>query len=152
MYETTDLPESDQVSDFYYEKENEAIERIHIEPDKAFNKFKGKYLNQRNADFSDSIDKKKKTGYDATTDIWELNEVGQNETPLQKYNRLRCELNELLEDVTKIQTNKGDKDDCFVSPEQIQDTLSKLNALRLEERLGSDMFSAADDPQTSLLK
>ncbi|XP_045482033.1 dynactin subunit 2-like [Harmonia axyridis] len=152
VYETNDLPESDQVTDFYYEKENEVIERIHIEPDQAFSKFKGKYLNQRNADFSDGIGNSNKTGYDATTENWELIGDGQNESPIQKYNRLFCELNELLEDVTKIQANKSDKSASEVTPEQIQDTLSKLKALRLEERLGGDVSSTIDNPQSFLVK
>ncbi|XP_044754232.1 dynactin subunit 2 [Coccinella septempunctata] len=152
VYETTDLPESDQVGDFYYEKDSEVIERIHIEPDQAFNKFKGKYLNQRNADFSDRISNTNRTGYDAISGNWELTGDGQNESPIQKYNRLYCELNELLEDVTKIQSTKSDKGDDLVTPAQIQDALSKLKALQLEESLGSDMLSTMDDPQRFLLK
>jgi hypothetical protein len=33
---------------------------------------------------------------------WELVESGEKETPLQKYQRLQCEMKELLEEVTQL--------------------------------------------------
>ncbi|KAL3268898.1 hypothetical protein HHI36_007985 [Cryptolaemus montrouzieri] len=151
VYETNDLPESDQAADFY-EKESEIVEKIHITPDEAFNQFKGKYLNQRNIDFSDRISSSIRTGYDAISGSWELAGLGQKETPLQRFNRLQCEFNELLEDVTKIQANKNGKIDCAITTEQIQDSLKKLTALQLEETLGSDVLSNMNYPQSHLLK
>jgi hypothetical protein len=50
VYETNDLPESEQVTDFF-EEENDSIERIHISASEAFNKFKGKFLKANTVDF-----------------------------------------------------------------------------------------------------
>lgn len=33
---------------------------------------------------------------------WELVGIGEKETPLQKYQRLQCEMKELLEEVTQL--------------------------------------------------
>jgi hypothetical protein len=33
---------------------------------------------------------------------WELVESGEKETPLQKYQRLQCEMKELLEEITQL--------------------------------------------------
>ncbi|KAK9877061.1 hypothetical protein WA026_016087 [Henosepilachna vigintioctopunctata] len=151
VYETNDLPESDQAADFY-EKESDVVEKIHTTPDQAFNQFQGKYLNQRNLDFSDRISSTIRTGYAAASGNWELTGNGHKETPLQKYNRIQCELNELMEDVSKIQANKNDKIDCVITSEQIDDALKKLTSLKLEESLGTDVLSNITDPQGFLLK
>lgn len=65
------LPESEQDNSFFV-PENCPVERIHISSEEAFNKFKGKFLNAANVDFSDSINKQVKTGYDCRSGDWEL--------------------------------------------------------------------------------
>lgn len=151
VYESNDLPESEQVTDFY-EPENNAVERIHVTADEAYNKFKGKYLNQQNVDFSDRISSSFRTGYDARSGDWELASQGEKETPLQKYQRLQCEYKELLEEVNKLQSDKKEKFDCVLTADQVQQALFKLGDLKLEEALGSDIVSSISDPQGSLLK
>ncbi|KAF2903638.1 hypothetical protein ILUMI_02545 [Ignelater luminosus] len=152
VYETNDLPESDQTSDFY-EEESESIERLHISASEAFNKFKAKSLNANKVDFSERISKHIRTGYDARSGDWELVEQGQQETPLQKYQRLQCEMKELLEEVNKIKNDKkGEEANCLVSGEQVQEALNKLLDLRLEESLGAEVVSSITDPQGAQLK
>lgn len=145
------MPEADQTSDFY-EEENESIERIHLSASEAFNKFKGKSLVGNKVDFSERISRRIRTGYDARSGDWELAELGQTETPLQKYQRLLCELNELQEDVEKIKTDKKADDSCIVSTGQVQEALAKLSELRLEETLGADVISSIADPQGAQIK
>lgn len=64
IYETADVVDQ-ETSDYYDEEpENESIERLHISTKDSFNKFKGKYLTGH-VDFSDSLSKRLRTGYDA---------------------------------------------------------------------------------------
>lgn len=152
VYETSDLPESEQVTDFY-EEENDAIERIHISASEAFNKFKGKFLKTNNVDFSERISKRIRTGYDARSGDWELVGEGEKETPLQKYQRLQCEMKELLEEVAKIQSEKKDEEiSGMVTTAQIEQALWKLNDLKLQESLGVDVMANLSDPEGTQIK
>lgn len=152
VYETTDLPESEQAADFYEEPENESIERIHLSADEAFNKFKGKFLNANNVDFSSRISKKMRTGYDALSGDWELRAAGEKETPIQKYNRLQCEMKELLEEVGSIDKTKKDDKDCMLTTQQVEQSLKKLADLKLEETLGAEIVSQISDPPGAQIK
>lgn len=152
VYETSDLPESEQVTDFY-EEENDAIERIHISANEAFNKFKGKFLKTDNVDFSERISKKIRTGYDARSAHWELVEEGASETFLQKFQRLQCEVKELLEDLEKKELEKKDDElNVKVTTAQIDQALWKLNDLKLEESLGVDVMANLSDPEGTQIK
>lgn len=71
MYESVDLPESEQADNFY-EPENEPVEKIDISSEEAYKKFKGKFLNAANVDFSERLGKQFRTGYDARNGDWEL--------------------------------------------------------------------------------
>lgn len=150
-YATNDLPESDQTSDFY-EEENNAIDCIEISPNEAFNKFKGKSLNSNVVDFSERISRRIRTGYDARTGDYELAGQGQHETPLQKYQRLKCEMQELFEEVNKFKNDKNIDSDCLVTTEQLQQALEKLTDMKLEENLGDDVISSIVDPQGAQVK
>ncbi|RZC32162.1 dynactin subunit 2, partial [Asbolus verrucosus] len=152
VYETNDLPESEQAADFF-EDENDAIERIHISASEAFNKFKGKFLKANNVDFSERISKRIRTGYDARSGDWELVGEGEKETALQKYQRLQCEMKELLEEVTKLQNDKnGEETSCLITSNQVEQGLKKLTDLKLEESLGADVISSISDPQGTQIK
>lgn len=64
VYESEDVVDQ-ETSDYYDEEpESESIERLHISTKDSFNKFKGKYLTGH-VDFSDSLSKRLRTGYDA---------------------------------------------------------------------------------------
>lgn len=129
------------------------MERIHISATDAFNKFKGKFLKSDNVDFSERISKRIRTGYDARSGDWELVGDGEKETPLQKYQRLQCEMKELLEEVTKIQAEKKGEDvNCLISSSQVEQALKKLTDLKLEESLGADLISSISDPQGTQIK
>lgn len=152
VYETTDLPESEQAADFY-EEENDTVERIHVSANDAHNKFKGKFLNASNVDFSSRISKNIRTGYDARSGDWELALDGTKESPMQKYQRLQCEMKELLEEITSLKDNKKDEaSNCLISTQQVEESLKKLTDLKLESTLGPDLVSKLADPQGAQLK
>lgn len=141
------MPESDQTSDFY-EEESEVIEKTNISPTEAFNKYKDKSLTASKVDFSEKISRNISTGY-----TYELVKQGENETVLQKYQRLQCEMSELLDEVQKIQSLKNEKDvNCLVSTQQIEQALKKLADLKLEDSFGSDVVSTITDPQGAQIK
>ncbi|XP_017781946.1 PREDICTED: dynactin subunit 2 [Nicrophorus vespilloides] len=162
VYDSTCLPESDQSIDFCEESEG-VVERIHISVDDAFNRFKDKGLDSDRVDFSDRISKRIRTGYDARSGDWELlglqQQGGTNritaETPLQKFQRLQCEMVELHEDVKRITSeDKENKEEtnCLVSRAQVEMGLQKLADLKLEETLGQDVISNIMDPQGAQIK
>nr|CAH7758282.1 unnamed protein product [Callosobruchus chinensis] len=147
VYETNDLPESEQAADFY-EEDEDPVERIHISSDDAFNKFKDKYLSSENVDFSSRIRSKKCTGYDARHGEWELVGPGEKETPVQKYNRLQCEMRELLVQVKELEKNKkADDANCVVSTTKVEQALKQLADLKLEETLGEEIVAQISDPR-----
>ncbi|KAF5273949.1 hypothetical protein FQA39_LY01064 [Lamprigera yunnana] len=149
VYETNDLPESDQTADFF-EEESTSVERLQISANEAFNKFKGKTINANGVDFSQRISKGIRIGYDAHN--WELLEKGERETPLQKYQRLECEMNELFEEVSQLKNEKNEANNWLVTGEQVQQALEKLADLKLEESLGGDVISSIIDPQGAQMK
>ncbi|XP_023025073.1 dynactin subunit 2 [Leptinotarsa decemlineata] len=152
VYETSDLPESEQSTDFY-EEETDPIERIHISTDDAFKKFQGKFLHGENVDFSSRISRKLRTGYDARSGEWELMGHGEMETPIQKYHRLQCEMKELLEEVNDLQNNKNEDDpNCLISSQKVEQSLKQLADLKLEESLGEAIVSKISDPQGVQIK
>lgn len=120
----------------------------------AFNKFKGKTLESGKVDFSERLNRRLHTGYDARSGNWELVEQGRKETVLQKYQRLQCEMKELFEEVNALKDSGKEKDggDCLVSKEQVEESLKKLIDLKLEETLGVDIISSITDPEGAQLK
>lgn len=102
MYETDDLPEADQDPEFN-EPESDSIERPHLDINAAHSRFKDKILIcGKDVDFSDKYRRRKNTGYQAINGDWEIAGEGETETIFQKCNRLRCEFNELLEEISKV--------------------------------------------------
>ncbi|CAH0692028.1 unnamed protein product [Spodoptera exigua] len=131
VYETGDLPEADQ-PDPTEEEENECIEQLHLSVKDSFNKFKGRFLTGA-VDFSDRLSRKSRIGYRAGE--WELAAEGEPETILERYNRLRCEFSELLEQVTEQQNKatESEKDEYTKLAVQINSTKKLLEELKLEE-------------------
>jgi len=155
-YETADLPECNQNTDFY-EEETDTIERLHISASEAFNRFKGKTLDGKGIDFSDRLSKRLRTGYDARSGDWELVESGEKETPLQKYQRLQCEMKELLEEITQLKEMAKDEKDLeklssLLLSSHVEVAQKQLAEVRLEETLGSELMTSLADPQGSQLR
>lgn len=153
VYETGDLPESEQFQTFYSEDESDSIEKLHISATEAFNKFKGKYTVGKNVDFSDRISLKPRTGYKFGD--WELSAQGEQETPVQKYQRLKCEVNELIEEINELKEKAKDEEEVKSAIDiisQVEMIGKQLNSLKLDECLGSNLLAALSDPQGTRFK
>ncbi|KMQ92999.1 putative dynactin subunit 2-like protein [Lasius niger] len=154
VYETSDLPESEQMR-MYCEDEPDSscVEQLHISAKEAFNKFKGKQIVGKPTDFSDRLSNKPRTGYKFGD--WELVSEGEKETPLQKYQRLQCEIKELYEEVNELKENSKDEVEIKSASEiisQAQQIEKQLVSLKLEECLGPDVVASLSDPQGTMLK
>lgn len=143
------MPEAEQAADLY-DDSKDIIERVQITPKEAFDIFKDKKLAADKVDFSDRISKRLRTGYEIGN--WELAAKGENETVLQKYNRINCEIEELLEETEKIKSSGENDANSLLTKEKVEVLLKKLADLRLEETLGSQIVSNITDPQGVQLK
>ena len=158
IYETGDLPECDlYISDS--DEISTSVETLHVTTTDALGKFKGKQVSG-NANLSEGIQANKRQECVVWNGDYELAGTGSGpkgtETPLQKYQRLNCEVRELLEelDLAKNQAveNTGTEKHAqslvgiTTQTTQLQDQLSKL---KLEEMLGSDLVKQLDDPRSA---
>lgn len=153
VYETGDLPESEQFQTFYSEDDTDSIEKLHISATEAFNKFKGKYMVGKNVDFSDRISLKPRTGYKFGD--WELCAQGEQETPIQKYQRLKYEINELIGEINELKEKAKDEEEVKSAVDiisQVEMIGQQLNSIKLDECLGSDLVAALSDPQGTQIK
>lgn len=151
VYETTDLPEAEQFQ--YSEDESDVIEKLHITATEAFNKFKGKYVNSEGVDFSDRLSLRRRTGYKFGD--WELQGEGEKETPIQKYQRLQCEIKELFEEINELKEKAKDEEEVKSAAEiitQVEQIGKQLDSLKLEECLGPKLVATLQDPQGTRLK
>ncbi|XP_011136651.1 dynactin subunit 2 [Harpegnathos saltator] len=156
VYETSDLPESEQMP-MYCEDEPDSscVEQLHISAKEAFNKFKGKQIIGEHVDFSDRLSYKPRTGYKFGDWDWELVSQGEKESPLQKYQRLQCEVKELYEEVNELKEKSKDEQEIKSASEiisQTQQIEKQLVSLKLEECLGPDVVASLSDPQGTTLK
>lgn len=154
VYETTDLPESEQFPT-YNEEETDSIERLHISASEAFNKFKGKHVATKGVDFSDRISRKQRTGYNAVFGVWELPGEGEQEAPLQKYQRLQCEIKELFDEVSNLKEKAKEDEETKNAVDiiaQVQEAGKQLSSLKLDECLGTNLVATLSDPQGIRLK
>ncbi|VVC32106.1 Hypothetical protein CINCED_3A014706 [Cinara cedri] len=152
VYETFDLPEDDQQLD-YAEEDNEDIERTKLDPSKAFKLFKDEIVNSDDVDFSDKLGRSLKTGYRPNGQYWELAALGEKETPLRKYYRLKLETEELVQEINLLQDNKTELDEqsCANIGSNVQSILLKLSTLNIEksfeQQLGNLGASEIDNLQ-----
>merc|ERR1711973_758348 len=157
---TDDRPEVDQFSTD--NGPDDVVETLHVTANEAFGKFKNKHLDTSRLDFSDTIRKSRlQGGYVAWSG--DLEAVGANcgepETIVQKYQRLNCEVRELLDEIQKAKEDEGGDSTVLgvtsggkpgqslaaiaKQTTQLQDTLANL---KLEETLGSEIIKRLDDP------
>ncbi|KXJ12460.1 Dynactin subunit 2 [Exaiptasia diaphana] len=81
---------------------DENVEVLKIDSRKAYDSFKGRYLDSNESDFSDNIGMKHRKGYCAKTEYEILGESKEKERPDQKYQRLQHEMRELAEELEQI--------------------------------------------------
>ncbi|XP_063283551.1 dynactin subunit 2 [Pelobates fuscus] len=155
VYETSDLPEDDQAEFDAEELTSTSVEHIIVNPNAAYDKFKDKKVGTKCLDFSDRISKSKRTGYESGE--YELlgEGSGVKETPQQKYQRLLHEVQELTEEVEKIQsTVKDSSAEEKLSPvalaKQVAGLKRQLVSTHLEKLLGPDATINLTDPDGAL--
>lgn len=135
VYETEDLPEAEQHMRYEETNENsEEVERIHIDMETALKRFKGRMINADHVDFSDSIARKRRTGYGSGAYVLEVvgPNVDETETIEQKFHRLNYELIELAEAVM-MQKEKSKENTSTVDESDVIAMLDTVRAVHLNK-------------------
>lgn len=144
VYETPDVP-NDDASDCNDDAETVAIERLHLASDKSINKFKGKYLTGH-VDYAQN---------DVRGGCWELAANGEKETAIEKYRRIKCEMDELMNEIVSINgnktTSKTDKDNYDAVSVAVNSAQKVLGSLKLENVLGTETVVSASDNEIKKL-
>lgn len=144
VYETPDVPD-DNTSDFYEDAEAEAIERLHISSDQSINKFKGKYLTGH-VDYAHN---------DVRGGCWELAANGEKESAIEKYRRIKCEMDELMNDIVAVNgttaSTKTDRDSYDAVSVAMNSAQKVLGSLKLENVLGCETVASASDHEIKKL-
>nr|XP_057911544.1 dynactin subunit 2 [Doryrhamphus excisus] len=157
VYETGDLPEDDQAQFESEELCSDSVERIVVNPNAAYDKFKDKHVNTKGLDFSDRISKSRRVGYESG-DFEILGEgCGVKETPQQKYQRLVTEIQELSQEVENIQTvtkesNAEERLTPVVLAQQAAQLKQQLVSAHLDSLLGPQAHINLADPDGALAR
>uniref|UniRef100_A0A6I8NNL3 Dynactin subunit 2 n=1 Tax=Ornithorhynchus anatinus TaxID=9258 RepID=A0A6I8NNL3_ORNAN len=154
VYETSDLPEDDQAEFDAEELSSSSVEHLIVNPNAAYDKFKDKRVGTQGLDFSDRIGKGKRTGYESGEFEMGMG-PGLKETPQQKYQRLRHELQELTAEVDAIKsTAKEAAAEETLTPVALAKQLTVLQqqlvSSHLERLLGPDATVNLSDPNGAL--
>uniref|UniRef100_A0A4W4F124 Dynactin subunit 2 n=1 Tax=Electrophorus electricus TaxID=8005 RepID=A0A4W4F124_ELEEL len=157
VYETSDLPEDDQAQFESEELCSDSVERIVVNPNAAYDKFKDKRVSTKGLDFSDRISKSRRVGYESGE--YELlgEGCGVKETPQQKYQRLVNEIQELTEEVERIQTSAKESSaeerlTPVVLAQQAAQLKKQLVSSHLDSLLGPNAHINLADPDGALAK
>ncbi|XP_030632273.1 dynactin subunit 2 isoform X4 [Chanos chanos] len=162
VYETSDLPEDDQAQfeSFVQELEelcSDSVERIVVNPNAAYDKFKDKHVSTRGLDFSDRISRSRRVGYESGEYEILAEGCGLKETPQQKYQRLVNEIQELSQEVENIQaiTKESSTEEKFTPvmlAQQAAQLKQQLVAAHLDTLLGPGAQINLADPDGALAK
>ncbi|TNN82223.1 Dynactin subunit 2 [Liparis tanakae] len=130
VYETGDLPEDDQAQFESEELCSDSVERIVVNPNAAFDKFKDKHLGEGS---------------------------GVKETPQQKYQRLVNEIQELTQEVDTIQsaikdTNAEERLTPVVLAQHAAQLKQQLVSAHLDSLLGPNAHINLADPDGALAR
>lgn len=157
VYETSDLPEDEQVEFDAEELTSASVEHLIVNPNAAFDKFKDKRVGTKGLDFSDRISKGRRTGYESGDYEILAEGCGVKETPQQKYHRLLHEMQELTEEVEQIKTavkesTLEEKLTPAALAKQVIDLKQQLVSSHLEKLLGPTAAVNLTDPDGALAK
>jgi len=153
VYETSDLPEADQHMLGHSDESTDSIETLHISANEAFGRFKGTYIDSSSVDFSDKLRNTTRKGYSV---VWSGEAVKEEEeSPMKKYQRLNCEVRELLDEISSAKANH-DSGVADLTLENMTVQLGimhkQLVELRLEDVLGEEIIHTMTDPQAAARK
>lgn len=157
VYETSDLPEDDQAQFESEELCSDSVERIVVNPNAAYDKFKDKRVSTKGLDFSDRITKNKRVGYESGEFEILAEGCGLKETPQQKYQRLVNEIQELSQEVETIQasTKESSAEERLtpvVLAQQAAQLKQQLVSAHLDSLLGPQAHINLADPDGALAK
>uniref|UniRef100_A0A3B4X2X2 Dynactin 2 (p50) n=1 Tax=Seriola lalandi dorsalis TaxID=1841481 RepID=A0A3B4X2X2_SERLL len=146
VYETGDLPEDDQAQFESEELCSDSVERIVVNPNAAYDKFKDKHVSSKGLDFSDRISKSRRVGYESG-EFEILGEgCGVKETPQQKYQRLVNEIQELTQEVDAIQAATKETS----AEERLTPVVLAQHAAQLKQQLVSAHLDSLLGPQAHI--
>uniref|UniRef100_A0A671PL92 Dynactin subunit 2-like n=1 Tax=Sinocyclocheilus anshuiensis TaxID=1608454 RepID=A0A671PL92_9TELE len=141
---------------------SDSVERIVVNPNAAYDKFKDKHVSAKGLDFSDRISKSRRVGYESgefelVSDSLLAEGCGVKETPQQKYQRLVNEIHELCQDVEHIQvTTKESSSEERLTPvalaQQAAQLKQQLVSAHLDSLLGPNAHINLTDPDGALAK
>uniref|UniRef100_A0A672FIE9 Dynactin subunit 2 n=1 Tax=Salarias fasciatus TaxID=181472 RepID=A0A672FIE9_SALFA len=154
VYETGDLPEDDQAQFESEELCSNSVERIVVNPNAAYDKFKDKHVTTKGLDFSDRISKSRRVGYESG-DFEILGEgCGVKETPQQKYQRLVNEIQELTQEVDAAtkESNAEERLTPVVLAQQAAQLKQQLVSAHLDSLLGPQAHINLADPDGALAR
>uniref|UniRef100_G3NTG1 Dynactin 2 (p50) n=1 Tax=Gasterosteus aculeatus aculeatus TaxID=481459 RepID=G3NTG1_GASAC len=135
----------------------DSVERIVVNPNAAFDKFKDKHVNTKGLDFSDTISRSRRVGYESG-EFEILGEgCGVKETPQQKYQRLVNEIQELTQEVDAIQsatkeTNAEERLTPVVLAQHAAQLKQQLVSAHLDSLLGPHAHINLSDPDGALAR
>uniref|UniRef100_A0A3B3CHU3 Dynactin 2 (p50) n=1 Tax=Oryzias melastigma TaxID=30732 RepID=A0A3B3CHU3_ORYME len=157
IYETGDLPEDDQAQFESEELCSDSVERIVVNPNAAYDKFKDKHVNTKGLDFSDRISKSRRVGYESGNFEILGEGCGVKETPQQKYQRLVNEIQELTQEVDTIQaaakeSNAEERLTPVVLAQQAAQLKQQLVSAHLDTLLGPQAHINLADPDGALAR
>jgi len=148
VFETSELPESDQY--YFAVEESDVIETLDVTTNQAFSRFQGSNVDNSKVDFSDTIRNCRRKGYV----VWRgENKPKEDETAVKKYQRLNCEIRELIEEIQAAKcANQTDLDGASLESLAGQvDLLHKcLLELRMEDVIGTEALNSMTNPQVAL--
>uniref|UniRef100_A0A3P9MGJ3 Dynactin 2 (p50) n=1 Tax=Oryzias latipes TaxID=8090 RepID=A0A3P9MGJ3_ORYLA len=146
VYETGDLPEDDQAQFESEELCSDSVERIVVNPNAAYDKFKDKHVNTKELDFSDRISKSRRVGYESGNFEILGEGCGVKETPQQKYQRLVNEIQELTQEVDAIQAAATESS----AEERLTPVVLAQQAAQLKQQLVSAHLDTLLGPQAHI--
>uniref|UniRef100_A0A3Q4AXT8 Dynactin subunit 2 n=1 Tax=Mola mola TaxID=94237 RepID=A0A3Q4AXT8_MOLML len=157
VYETGDLPEDDQAQFESEELCSDSVERIVVNPNAAYDKFKDKHVSTKGLDFSDRISKSRRVGYESGEYEILGEGCGVKETPQQKYQRLVNEIQELTQEVDAIQaatkeSNAEERLTPVVLAQQAAQLKQQLVSAHLDSLLGPQAIINLADPDGALAR
>lgn len=142
VYETDDTPENENYQD--NQEDGDSVEKLNVNPVDAFYKFKDKHVSSKGVDFSDSITGKSKTGYNLCSGEWNISYRDENETPVQKHQRLKLEVQELLDEIGAIRKNAKENEESKSLTDiiyQIETTGKELESMNIDSLLSGNSDS-----------
>ncbi|KAL5247516.1 hypothetical protein ACHWQZ_G019409 [Mnemiopsis leidyi] len=135
VFETKDVPIPEYVQNAGHD--SNVIEEIQLDLAAAQSKFGKDDVNAKNVDFSDNVMKTHTSGYGIGQVQYELLSCGTNETPLQRYQRLKLEISEFSADLEKLKAENVDTANNVKLAEEVRKLSNNLSEMKVEQMVGN---------------